>query len=117
MYETWLITELCDRGSLASLVHSRRMGSADPAHRSIWVLLCLLDVALGLEYLHSNTIVSCGGAGEGVLVNRSSQGACLVHSSQHCCGQQLGASWRPLLPAHANIPSALPAPRRRSTET
>ncbi len=63
MYETWLITELCDRGSLADLVHAGRMGGADPAQRSIWVLLCLLDVALGLEYLHSNTIVSAGGGG------------------------------------------------------
>ncbi|KAL4457609.1 hypothetical protein ABPG75_012474 [Micractinium tetrahymenae] len=57
MYETWLITELCDRGSLADLVHSGRMGGADPAQRDIWALLCLLDIALGLEYLHSNTII------------------------------------------------------------
>lgn len=65
MYETWLITELCDRGSLADLVHSGRMGGADPAQRGIWVLLCLLDTALGLDYLHSNTIVSAAGARAG----------------------------------------------------
>lgn len=58
MYETWLITELCDRGSLAELVHGGRMGGVDPAQqRDAWLLLCLLDIALGLDYLHSNTIV------------------------------------------------------------
>ncbi|PSC72637.1 kinase [Micractinium conductrix] len=58
MYETWLITELCDRGSLAELVHGGRMGGVDPAQqRDAWLLLCLLDIALGLDYLHSNTII------------------------------------------------------------
>lgn len=58
LYETWLITELCDRGSLAELIHSgRALGGGDPVQRDVWALLSLLDVAQGLEYLHSNTII------------------------------------------------------------
>lgn len=44
MYETWLITELCDRGSLAGLISGSKL-PGDPTQREIWVLLCLLDIA------------------------------------------------------------------------
>lgn len=59
-YETWLITEYCDRASLHDLL--RGVGGArwapDPGQRDLWTLLALLDIAQGLDYLHSNTIVS-----------------------------------------------------------
>ena len=58
LYETWLICEHCDRGSLADIIANGQLSPADPAQRSIWVVLCLLDIALGLDYLHSSTIVS-----------------------------------------------------------
>ncbi|PRW55899.1 kinase [Chlorella sorokiniana] len=56
LYETWLVCEFCDRGSLADLVATGKL-SPDPAQRDIVAVLCLLDIALGLEYLHSNSLI------------------------------------------------------------
>lgn len=56
------VCEFCDRGSLADLVATGKL-SPDPSQRDIWAVLCLLDIALGLEYLHSNSLVCCAGAG------------------------------------------------------
>jgi len=57
------VCEFCDRGSLADLVATGKL-SPDPAQRDIWAVLCLLDIALGLEYLHSNSLVRACGFGE-----------------------------------------------------
>lgn len=60
LYETWIISEYCDRGSLAEAVApgSRlRPAGPDPVQHEVWTLLCGLDVALGLDYLHQATIV------------------------------------------------------------
>ncbi|KAI7840569.1 hypothetical protein COHA_005722 [Chlorella ohadii] len=57
-YEAWLVSEFADRGSLADAIKRGQFKTDDvlgcdmPA-----VLLCLLDVARGLEYLHSCSIV------------------------------------------------------------
>ena len=58
LYESWLICEHCERGSLADVIANGQLSPADPAQRNVWVVLCLLDIALGLDYLHSSTIVS-----------------------------------------------------------
>jgi serine/threonine protein kinase len=61
-YETWLVSEYADRGSLADAIKRGQFKAADPAAGAPVcdmpaVLLCLLDVARGLEYLHSCSIV------------------------------------------------------------
>ncbi|PRW58787.1 kinase isoform B [Chlorella sorokiniana] len=48
LYETWMVLEYCDRGSLADALAECR---------KVAVLLCLLDVASGMSYLHSLGIV------------------------------------------------------------
>jgi len=81
LYESWLVQDFCDSGSLADLVSasSRSQGSAagsgsapstggkdrlgrlrasiccspDPEQAMLANLLCLLDVASGLDYLHT----------------------------------------------------------------
>ena len=60
MFETWLVLEWCDRGSLAEFITTKKLPPAgsDPQQREAWILLCLLDIALGLNYLHSSGIVS-----------------------------------------------------------
>ena len=57
LYETWLVSEYADRGSLADAVASSRFGPAGQGRDMASVLLCLLDVARGLEYLHASGIV------------------------------------------------------------
>ncbi|KAL4423976.1 hypothetical protein ABPG75_001277 [Micractinium tetrahymenae] len=52
LYETWLVTELADGGSLADAIAMGRFKSDMQA-----ILLCLLDIARGLEYLHSSNIL------------------------------------------------------------
>ncbi|PRW20989.1 kinase [Chlorella sorokiniana] len=61
-YETWLVSEYADRGSLADAIKRGQLKATDPAAGARGcdmpaVLLCLLDVARGLEYLHSCSIV------------------------------------------------------------
>lgn len=63
------VCEYCDRGSLSDLLAGGKLvqmavsasQSANPvvqaAHRDAWLLLCLLDIAQGLDYLHEATIV------------------------------------------------------------
>ena len=63
------VCEYCDRGSLSDLLSGGKLNqmamaasqSSDPttqaAHRDAWLLLCLLDIAQGLDYLHEATIV------------------------------------------------------------
>jgi serine/threonine protein kinase len=53
------VSEYCDRGSLADLLAAGRHVPPDPSQRDAWALLCLLDIALGLHYLHGAGIVSC----------------------------------------------------------
>ncbi|GAB4819736.1 hypothetical protein N2152v2_006782 [Parachlorella kessleri] len=58
LYETWLVLEYCDKGSLADNIRagrflSRRTGQ--PHLRA--VLMCLADVARGMVHLHSQNIV------------------------------------------------------------
>lgn len=57
LYETWLVSEFCDRGNLAELIAGGKLSPNDPSQRDIWVLLCLLDIAQGLDYLHSTTMI------------------------------------------------------------
>lgn len=63
------VCEYCDRGSLSDLLAGGKLASmataaaqsSDPAiqaaHRDAWTLLCLMDIAQGLDYLHEATIV------------------------------------------------------------
>ncbi|GAB4819682.1 hypothetical protein N2152v2_006728 [Parachlorella kessleri] len=56
--ETWLVMEYCDRGSLSDAVRGRKFvdrSSSQPHMRPI--LMCLLDVARGMQYLHANKVI------------------------------------------------------------
>ncbi|PRW58809.1 kinase [Chlorella sorokiniana] len=57
LYETWMVLEYCDRGSLADALAERRLVGKDGRTHMVAVLLCLLDVASGMSYLHSLGIV------------------------------------------------------------
>lgn len=65
LFETWLVLEWCDRGSLAEFITTKKLPptGSDPQQREAWILLCLLDIALGLNYLHSSGIVSMQAGG------------------------------------------------------
>ncbi|GAB4819737.1 hypothetical protein N2152v2_006783 [Parachlorella kessleri] len=57
-YETWMLLEYCDKGSLAESIKARRFLSrrtGQPHLRA--VLMCLADVARGMAYLHAQQIV------------------------------------------------------------
>lgn len=58
MYETWLVLEWADRKSLHHEIKSGVLKRGDPPTLDLPVtLLCLLDVARGLEYLHGLNII------------------------------------------------------------
>lgn len=57
-YQTWIVAEFCDRGSLHSLLAGGRWGGGEAGQRHMWALLCLLDISMGLDYLHLAAIVS-----------------------------------------------------------
>ena len=46
-----------DRGSLADAIGGGKLAPPDPAQRMVWVLLCGLDLALGLDCMHQATII------------------------------------------------------------
>ncbi|KAL4423975.1 hypothetical protein ABPG75_001276 [Micractinium tetrahymenae] len=52
LYETWLVSEFADGGSLADAIAAGRFAGDMES-----IMLCLLDVARGLEYLHSSNIL------------------------------------------------------------
>jgi hypothetical protein len=58
MYEAWIVSEYADRGSLHEAIVQ---GLFKAAHPPGWdletLLLCLLDIARGLEFLHSCSII------------------------------------------------------------
>ncbi|GAB4819735.1 hypothetical protein N2152v2_006781 [Parachlorella kessleri] len=57
LYETWMVLEYCDKGSLADNIRARRFLSrrnGQPHLRA--VLMCLADVARGMVHLHSQNI-------------------------------------------------------------
>lgn len=59
LYENWIVMEYCDKGSLSDHLSAGRLPPIATAlrQREVHVVLCLLDIALGLNYLHSAGIV------------------------------------------------------------
>ncbi|GAB4819686.1 hypothetical protein N2152v2_006732 [Parachlorella kessleri] len=58
LFETWMVLEYCDKGSLADAIAKRKFRgrqTGQPAMHAI--LLCLQDIARGMEYLHSNNVI------------------------------------------------------------
>ena len=109
------VCEFCDRGSLADLVATGKL-SPDPAQRDIWAVLCLLDIALGLEYLHSNSLVrACGlacnaargAAGDAPESQEAGLGAAAAQQASlwqcSCCP----AANPPMPPLHSFCPAAI----------
>ena len=66
--ETWLILEYCDQGSLHDAVCSGRFRRDSGAG-----LLCLLDVAAGMQHLHSLEILHADLKGANVLLKSSAR--------------------------------------------
>ncbi|KAL4423545.1 hypothetical protein ABPG77_006568 [Micractinium sp. CCAP 211/92] len=57
-YEAWLVSEMADKGSLADAIAAGTFRTGDPPALNMQaVLLCLLDIARGLEYLHDSGIL------------------------------------------------------------
>ncbi|KFM25782.1 Serine/threonine-protein kinase HT1 [Auxenochlorella protothecoides] len=57
-YETWMVLELCDRGSLETVIRKRRFVSAATGRVMLKpVLYSLRDMARGMAYLHAHNIV------------------------------------------------------------
>lgn len=57
----WLLCEFCDRGSLADYVFSRRLvRRADGSQNVPLIFELLMDVARGMEYLHSRANIVHG---------------------------------------------------------
>jgi serine/threonine protein kinase len=54
-YETWLVMEYCDRGTLHT--HKPGLQSSDIAVQHRDVLMCALDIARAMEYLHSIKVI------------------------------------------------------------
>lgn len=100
LYESWLVQDYCDAGSLADVVSSSSSSAAsqppgsgtasgsgngrlarlrasiccssDPEQRMLGNLLCLLDVASGLDYLHS----CCNMVGSAVAMHHNVRWMC-----------------------------------------
>ncbi|GAB4814999.1 hypothetical protein N2152v2_002045 [Parachlorella kessleri] len=56
LYETWIVCEYCDQKTLQEAIAAGRMRQPGSGHQPdlMSVYLCLLDIALGLEYLHND---------------------------------------------------------------
>lgn len=69
LYETWLVMEYCDRGSLTDAINSGRFLSAATRELDqVSVMLSLLDIAHGMEYLHGISMVHGDLKGRNVLL-------------------------------------------------
>jgi len=55
LVETWMLMEYCERGSLADALRSGRLRRPDTSGTPdmLAIIACLLDIASGMEYLHS----------------------------------------------------------------
>ncbi|KAL4434240.1 hypothetical protein ABPG75_000681 [Micractinium tetrahymenae] len=53
LYETWIVSEFCERGTLADALANKMLLLPDGRPKMIPVYLCLLDIAAGMQYLHS----------------------------------------------------------------
>ncbi|PRW56437.1 kinase [Chlorella sorokiniana] len=76
MYEAWIVSEYADRGSLADALRGGLLEGQDGRDMGA-TLLCLLDVARGLEFLHSCNIVHGDVKPQNVLIkteNRDRRG-------------------------------------------
>ncbi|PSC76682.1 kinase [Micractinium conductrix] len=57
LYESWIVSEHCDRGSLRDALSEKRLALPDGRPNLVHIYLCLLDVAGGMQYLHSQGIM------------------------------------------------------------
>eukprot|EP00884_Botryococcus_braunii_P009547 jgi/Botrbrau1/18594/Bobra.0367s0036.1 len=56
--ETWLLMEYCDKGNLGDAVKRQKLVRRDNGQPDMpLIVLCLLDIASGMEYLHSHDIL------------------------------------------------------------
>ncbi|KAL4434239.1 hypothetical protein ABPG75_000680 [Micractinium tetrahymenae] len=53
LYETWIVSEFCERGTLGDALEDRRLLLPNGRPHMVAVYLCLLDIAAGMQYLHS----------------------------------------------------------------
>jgi hypothetical protein len=103
-YESWLVLELCDSGSLSSYTAQWDPPAQDPAN-ILQVLQLLLDTAQGLEALHkANTV-------HGDLVSGATWPGCLLQRRFPTVRKEYlgrdGSNWRagPFLPGLAEPPA------------
>lgn len=53
LYETWIVSEYCERGTLGDILAQKALKMPDGSPHMANIYLCLMDVATGMQYLHS----------------------------------------------------------------
>lgn len=57
LYETWILSEYCDRGTLGDMLAEKKLLLPDGRPNLVNIYMCLLDVASGMQYLHDQGVM------------------------------------------------------------